>query len=112
MLHRNSHSSWLESQNPAFLEEEIKKASWTRSRKLKPWHHSLKRQGQGEEDQAPIELGARDAAVLMLGTIISIAILGEINMFLNLFKPSIFTPFSHTHAFRNSWSPSKAQTGT
>ena len=112
MLHRNAHSSWLEGHNPAFLEEEIKKASWARSRKLKPWHHSLERQGQVEEDQASIELSARDAAALMLGTIISIAILGEMNMFLNHSKPSIFTGFSHISSFRNSRSPSEAQTGT
>ena len=92
MLHRNAHSSWLEGRNPAFLEEEIKKASWARSRKLKQWHHSLERQGQVEEDQASIELSARDAAALMLGTIISLAILGEMNMFLNHSKPSIFIP--------------------
>ena len=85
MLHRNSHSSWLESQNPAFLEEE--KARWARSSQLKPWHHSLERQEQVEEDQTSIELSARDAA--LLGIFLSLTILGEVDDVIKYFPPHL-----------------------
>ena len=75
MVRHNFHTSWLENQNPSFLEEA--KVRWTRSSQLKPWHHSLERQEQVEEDQTPIELSAPDAA--LLGIILSLTILGEVD---------------------------------